>query len=506
MDELLTALESLSWTSPHTISAILNDVLQKASFAKESSSIDSKHIQRLIELCPKEVLESVGSEGNTPLHQAILLYNEEDIDFARLHDVIYSLVKRCPSSIYSISEHFGAGKQTPHSIIQALDTSQQPGRQISNPNKMASLSKTIEMLKYASPRGNLDRMSQNSDVQDAAPSLSSNPSDQIAWIRDIDPFVQFLRNTIGNEIESKMRKQRRSDEMGKYGEKVENPVCVSIALIDDGVYATAEDIPFIVKGPSRHGTRMAQCIYKVCPMVQLYVARIDDSVPGKHFNVDSAIEAIDWATIKDVDIISMSWTFHKTKMTAEQRTKFKWAIRRADDKGIILLCSLNNTEITTLLDWYPIRDDTVLRVGSAIKWGEMSESGKCGFANYLFPAKDIHIPESGGSKGEVEVISSSEAATAFAAGLAALIIYTSRALSYLSPDSREEISIGKPCDRIKRAFNMLGGGFPNPNAPDHIDLLVELDTCFPRDPDQMADDIGKLRVLNSFLKKLHFRD
>lgn len=85
---------------------------------------------------------------------------------------------------------------------------------------------------------------------------------------------------------------------------------VTIALIDDGVNSIADEIPRLedgksyygqrekgrpfrdyYTGPSLHGTEMASCIYKVCPMVQLYVGRLDDSnSPAERFTVDSAIK------------------------------------------------------------------------------------------------------------------------------------------------------------------------------------------------------------------------
>jgi hypothetical protein len=85
---------------------------------------------------------------------------------------------------------------------------------------------------------------------------------------------------------------------------------VTIALIDNGVNYVGHELPTLANGksfygqrdkeipfrdyftgPSRHGTQMASCIYKVCPMVQLYVARMDDSKPQlEKFTVNSAIE------------------------------------------------------------------------------------------------------------------------------------------------------------------------------------------------------------------------
>jgi hypothetical protein len=106
-------------------------------------------------------------------------------------------------------------------------------------------------------------------------------------------------------------------------ENVEDYPIVSLALIDDGIDGENTDIPFIWNGnsfyaegakaksyeeyhsgPSPHGTKMAMCINQVCPspMVKLYVARMDDSVPGQRFTVQSAIEVG-----RVLRPVSMSW-------------------------------------------------------------------------------------------------------------------------------------------------------------------------------------------------------
>ncbi|UKZ55066.1 hypothetical protein TrVGV298_008883 [Trichoderma virens] len=725
-----------------------------------------KETVRLIELCPKETLESVNDKGNTPLHEAVLLYEKEDLDFGRLHDVICSLVQHCPSSIYSVTEGVNdTAKQTAYSMLQALDPQRQsaPGQKSADPDKMASLYKTMTLLKHTCIGGDRDRdeklvylygglknarniyldvtdvriidknfiinlsdrvkfnfdtaleyvslrrdltgadyispeardintqernhyqgvfrllrtkwsvrkifhvivddlvpfphtdkaikaalkpfnierwdwrkldicgktildaapgtrelylqssgneailrswackydglqklnqlkfitivmhadlretkrecqrlfnrfkrdfcrwrpdmrnsiylqwaaglTGQDDGAEDAGSSFGYNQSDQIAWIRTMQPFINFLQGPIKSEIERKMKQdeQRNQDEQSDEDEhsdeesdeddhidedehidenrqsveekksssqdekeeadariwraekKMECPAYVSIALIDNGVYSAAEDIPIM----------MAQCIYKVCPMARLYVARMDDSMPTEKLTVDSAIKAIEWATNMGVDIISMSWTFHERGATAAQTEAFKRAIQNASSKNIILLSSLNDMEMTMLEEWYPIRLYEVIRVGSATKWGEKTESGNNRRSNYLFPAKDISLPAPDGSGDEAELISGSSVATAFAAGLAGLIIYAGRALSYLSPDDHQRLAIADTRDKIMRAFNVLSGR-PHESLP--TDLFVGLGAHFPKDPERDADENGRVQVLSSFLNGFQLRD
>jgi hypothetical protein len=201
-----------------------------------------------------------------------------------------------------------------------------------------------------------------------------------------------------------------------------------------------------------------------------------------------------------VDIISMSWTFHKKDSTTEQINLFTEAIQKASGAGIILLNSLNDTEMTTIDELFPIRLPEIIRVGSATKWGEKAESSKRGAANYLFPGQEIPLAN---TDGENEVVSGSSIATAFAAGLAGLIIYAARALPCidfnLSSSEKEKLATASTRAGMERVFKVLGG---KPNETTARDLFVELGTHFPKDPDKEADEGGKAQVLKSFLTRL----
>lgn len=63
---------------------------------------------------------------------------------------------------------------------------------------------------------------------------------------------------------------------------------VRVALLDDGAdlkYLNGKQQGMTFRpdkqdyfvGPCSHGTEMAQCIRKICPLAELYIARLDDS-------------------------------------------------------------------------------------------------------------------------------------------------------------------------------------------------------------------------------------
>jgi hypothetical protein len=76
-----------------------------------------------------------------------------------------------------------------------------------------------------------------------------------------------------------------------------------VALLDDGAKLTdlhgiqigasfcPDDEPYFV-GPCSHGTSMAKCIRDVCPMAELYIARLDVSrkEENQKFTVRSAVK------------------------------------------------------------------------------------------------------------------------------------------------------------------------------------------------------------------------
>lgn len=108
------------------------------------------------------------------------------------------------------------------------------------------------------------------------------------WVTYMNDFVNFVVNLVGDE------------EL--------NTKPVKVALIDDGVDGShkifggniKDGISFCVSsdndkhmydywGPSGcHGTQMASLIQKICPTVELYVARLQDGQVGGERRIDPA--------------------------------------------------------------------------------------------------------------------------------------------------------------------------------------------------------------------------
>ena len=200
----------------------------------------------------------------------------------------------------------------------------------------------------------------------------------------------------------------------------------------------------------------------------------------------------------EVDIISMSWTFEKKDATANQITDFTTAINKAANQGILLFNSLDDKmKPENIKEIYPLHLDTIIRIGSATKWGEKSGFSKPTTAHYLFPGQDVKITET-----EKKFASGSSVATAFAAGLAGLIIYSQRLLRHLNNRTAQEfkgLTRTKKAD-IEQAFNVLAG---RPDETMAKDLYVGLGSHFDKDPNRIVDETGgPEKVLEDLMLKL----
>src|SRR3954464_7564907 len=133
-----------------------------------------------------------------------------------------------------------------------------------------------------------------------------------------------------------------------------------------------------------------------------------------------------------VDIISMSWTFSQEGSVKQQRDEFESAILAAAKNKIILFNSLNDKKTADINNFFPLCYTEVIRIGSANDYGDKADFSKRGAAHYLFPGVAVKFSKTNGKeKGteeEEKGMNGSSLATAFAAGLAGLIIYTARAL------------------------------------------------------------------------------
>ncbi len=121
----------------------------------------------------------------------------------------------------------------------------------------------------------------------------------------------------------------------------------------------------------------------------------------------------------DVDIISMSWTFEMKEAAEDDSEKkhFKSLVAEAVGKGLILLASVMDKDSTyQTKDYAPVSFDGVIRICSSDVYGTISGENKYAKPDFLLPGRQLKLPFGRKATG-------SSFSTAYAAGLAALVLY-----------------------------------------------------------------------------------
>ncbi|KAK3948552.1 hypothetical protein QBC32DRAFT_327684 [Pseudoneurospora amorphoporcata] len=268
------------------------------------------------------------------------------------------------------------------------------------------------------------------------------PMDKNDWIDCMKNFRKMLYTAESNHGNKK-----------KTWESMETQI--KIALIDDGV-----DIARLSPGTARleggrtfcsrdetnhmyhpyyasatgHGTLMAQSIHEICPSARLFVLRLEDhlSVDGhaRQMTAKSAAKAIYAAIERDVHIISMSWTID-VKDSDPSGSALDRAVKAAAEKGILMFCSASDKGANAQYT-YPAKATTnIFKIGAAKDSGAVDEwVGDQSLIDFTFPGNKVDL--------EGKHVSGSSVATAYAAGLAALILYCVQVRLYLTDDDEEK--------------------------------------------------------------------
>ena len=228
---------------------------------------------------------------------------------------------------------------------------------------------------------------------------------------------------------------------------------IKIALIDDGIDTTHKDLQGRVVGgqcfcddesssfyvsAGGHGTMMARLIARVFPKAQILSLKLDEhsqSDGRSQFSVQSATEAIRWAREYGVSIINMSWSIEKTDTNKGSSFKdLANAVQDANTAGILMFCS-NNDRGETKDNSYPGRGPAI-KIGAGTAMGAKYHYVSTDNIDFLFPGRvvekeqDEEVAENAGAGPRNRSADGSSLATAFASGLAGLILYMLRLTSF----------------------------------------------------------------------------
>ncbi|KAL7964342.1 hypothetical protein HDV63DRAFT_274884 [Trichoderma sp. SZMC 28014] len=306
---------------------------------------------------------------------------------------------------------------------------------------------------FDSGNGNAEgASSQNTNNNDNdQQAISDSVPESSEWIDRLKGFLEFIVNLDRNF-------------------EAEKKPSVKVALLDDGCRldnlhgGTQRGISFhsdhseFWVGSCSHGTEMARCIRDVCPMAELYIARLDDS--GKYenqkFTIPSCCDALRWAIDMEVDVISMSWTFKRKYSGETQEQEFVNLIAEAESKNILLFGSLPDEKLVgDLKPFVPVGVNGVIKIGSATAFGESSKENKYAKPDFILPGEEIPSLAAG------KPAKGSSFSTAYASGLAAMVLYCLKAHRKLydlkeSNTKFRALPMAKRTDGMKGIFQRLG--------------------------------------------------
>lgn len=231
-----------------------------------------------------------------------------------------------------------------------------------------------------------------------------------------------------------------------------------------------------------HGTIMANSIIRINPWVSLYAMRIQDDVDigprndvSIRIHAGSAARAINDAIIRNVDIISISWTIRN--MAAKDATAYhgqesealeslKGAIDRAKERGILIFCSASDDITKKGAETLPYSQarEYIFRIGAADAYGwsdKATEDQRT--IDYFLPGNQVaddFNPRTVRAE-ELKYRDGSSVATALAAGLASLILYLTNLMkAYYSTDPKNMSKFSRYGDLLRRRDG-LKKGFEN---------------------------------------------
>ncbi|KAI0437936.1 hypothetical protein F4803DRAFT_536878 [Xylaria telfairii] len=289
--------------------------------------------------------------------------------------------------------------------------------------------------------------------------------------------------------------QRFTDILGEMGQRLEaeyadskKPV-VRVALVDDGCkltelrgiqegYSFRSPTDTFFVGPCSHGTLMANCIRRVCPNVELVIIRLDDSRRNENqrFTISSCCKALRLALDQDVDIISMSWTFeYKLDDEDDDKREFAKLIEEAARSKKLLFGALSD-KVHGMQPLAPAGLPNVIKIGSATTYGKAEGKVAHTKPDFILPGEDAEVSPDQTAQG-------SSFATAFAAGLAAVVLYCLKIQCVVDSNAQREkaLRMARTSSGMKRIFNALSS---HKNDKDGMGHFVEPYMTF------RAQDIG----------------
>ncbi|KAI3006439.1 hypothetical protein CBS147346_3730 [Aspergillus niger] len=304
------------------------------------------------------------------------------------------------------------------------------------------------------------------------------------WIEELSGYTGFMAQ-INSHLEGKLK--------------------VKVAILDDGVnldeieednqqgesFSPTQEYWV---GDCKHGTAMAKCVRQICPSAELIIARLDDSRSNdsQHpFTIRSCTQALRYALRMGADIISMSWSFAREQDSVDNdKAEFENLVSETlrNDKAILFGSHPDKGVNHEISRFAPVGLDNVIKICSATDYGAITQENLHTRPDFLLPGENVEGVWNG-----VRTVRGSSFATAYAAGLAALVLYTLQANMIFSEEDAEDdfeesklaLEIVKRHQGMRKVFRILAkkdveditarNCFVRPNSELKVDDTFDVD-------------------------------
>ncbi|GKZ98261.1 hypothetical protein AnigIFM59636_002666 [Aspergillus niger] len=227
------------------------------------------------------------------------------------------------------------------------------------------------------------------------------------WIEEFSGYTGFMAQ-INSHLEGKLK--------------------VKVAILDDGVnldeieeenqqgdsFSPTQEYWV---GPCKHGTAMAKCVRQIYPSAELIIARLDDSRSNDN-------------------IISMRWSFAREQDFADNdKAEFENLVNETlrNDKANLFGSHPDKGVNHEISRFAPVGLDNVIKICSATDYGAITQENLHTRPDLLLPGENVEGVWNG-----VPTVRGSSFATAYAAGFAALVLYTLQANKIFSEEDVED--------------------------------------------------------------------
>ncbi|KAK6206582.1 hypothetical protein LQW54_007652 [Pestalotiopsis sp. IQ-011] len=227
---------------------------------------------------------------------------------------------------------------------------------------------------------------------------------------------------------------------------------IKIAIIDDGIDTTksrfhgrviggqsfgdqANYTPSFCVSAGGHGTTMAHQVTRIVPGAKIISLKLGEYMQsdGPQFVVQGAADAVRYACNQGVDIINMSWSIEETAANEAALKSLSSAIDLARERNILMFCSASDQGTTNVKSfpgtWWS-EHETLIRIGAATSTGKACSYVSQSDVDFIFPGRivekeqdDLGTDNSAVGRPRNRSTEGSSLGTAFASGLAGLILY-----------------------------------------------------------------------------------